>query len=53
MGTQTLRRLHASANAIPDYAGDFAIVQSNNFSTLFILSRKQHPEDSVLDVSAT
>ncbi|KAL6868832.1 hypothetical protein ACO1O0_000154 [Amphichorda felina] len=34
---------------VQDYAGDFAIVQSNNFSTLFILSREQHPEDSVLD----
>lgn len=34
----------------PDYTGDIAIVQSSNFSTLFILSRKQHLEDGVIDV---
>jgi len=33
-----------------DYTGDFSLVQSNNFSTLFILSREQHPEPKVLDV---
>ena len=34
-----------------DYTGDFAIVQSNNFTTLFVLSREREVEDSVLDVS--
>lgn len=32
-----------------DYTGDIAIVQSNNFSTLFVLSREQHLEETVLD----
>jgi hypothetical protein len=36
---------------MPDYTGDFAIVQSNNFTTLFVLSREREVEDSVLDVS--
>jgi apolipoprotein D and lipocalin family protein len=36
---------------IADYTGDFAIVQSNNFTTLFVLSREREVEDSVLDVS--
>jgi len=34
---------------VQDYTGDFAIVQSANFSTLFVLSRQQHLEESVLD----
>ncbi|KAK3368538.1 Calycin-like protein [Podospora didyma] len=34
---------------VQDYTGDFSIVQSNNFSTLFILSRDQHPKEAVLD----
>ncbi|KAL9944159.1 hypothetical protein D7B24_002197 [Verticillium nonalfalfae] len=34
---------------VQDYTGDFAIVQSSNFSTLFILSREQQVEDDVLD----
>ncbi|KAM4060743.1 lipocalin-like domain-containing protein [Hirsutella rhossiliensis] len=34
---------------VQDYTGDIAIVQSSNFSTLFILSRKQHLEDKVID----
>lgn len=34
-----------------DYTGDWAIVQSNNFTTLFVLSREQNPEEAVLDVS--
>jgi hypothetical protein len=34
-----------------DYTGDFAIVQSSNFTTLFVLSRERQVEDSVLDVS--
>jgi apolipoprotein D and lipocalin family protein len=36
---------------LADYTGDFALVQSNNFTTLFVLSREQHPEEEVLDVS--
>jgi len=36
---------------IADYTGDFAIVQSNNFTTLFVLSREREVEDSVLDAS--
>ncbi|KDN64791.1 putative lipocalin-like domain-containing protein [Colletotrichum sublineola] len=32
-----------------DYTPDFALVQSNNFTTLFVLSRQQNPEDAVLD----
>ena len=36
---------------VPDYADDIAIVQSNNFTTLFILSREQNLDDDVLDVS--
>lgn len=39
------------ANKPKDLADDIAIVQSNNFTTLFILSREQHLEDTVLDVS--
>ncbi|KAH7368810.1 Calycin-like protein [Plectosphaerella cucumerina] len=34
---------------VQDYTGDFALVQSNNFTTLFVLSREQHPEEEVLD----
>ncbi|KAI9899490.1 hypothetical protein N3K66_005951 [Trichothecium roseum] len=34
---------------VQDYTGDIAIVQSNNFSTLFVLSREQHFEDKLLD----
>jgi len=40
-----------SCGVSADYTGDFAIVQSANFSTLFVLSRQQHLEESVLDVS--
>jgi len=36
---------------VVDYTGDFAIVQSSNFTTLFVLSREREVEDSVLDVS--
>jgi hypothetical protein len=32
-----------------DYTADIAIVQSNNFSTLLVLSREQHLEETVLD----
>ncbi|KAM0689757.1 hypothetical protein Q7P36_010628 [Cladosporium allicinum] len=35
---------------VQDYTGDFAIVQSNNFTTLFVLSREREVEDDVLDV---
>lgn len=35
-----------------DYTGEVAVVQSANFSTLFILSRKQKLEDGVVDVRA-
>ncbi|KAK7221835.1 hypothetical protein V2G26_009838 [Clonostachys chloroleuca] len=34
---------------VQDYANEIALVQSNNFSTLFILSRQQQLEDSVID----
>ncbi|TLD34022.1 hypothetical protein PspLS_01102 [Pyricularia sp. CBS 133598] len=34
---------------VQDYTGDFAVVQTYNFSTLFVLSRNQHPEEAVLD----
>ncbi|KLU92939.1 hypothetical protein MAPG_11887 [Magnaporthiopsis poae ATCC 64411] len=34
---------------VQDYTGDFAIVQSSNFSTLFVLSREQRPPGAVLD----
>ncbi|KAK4244294.1 Calycin-like protein [Corynascus novoguineensis] len=30
---------------VQDYTGDFSLVLSNNFTTLFILSRKQHPDE--------
>jgi hypothetical protein len=43
--------LERIADAGVDYTGDFAIVQSNNFTTLFVLSREREVEDSVLDVS--
>jgi len=36
-----------------DYTGEFSLVQSNNFTTLFILSREQHPKPEVIDVSHT
>ncbi|KAK3988904.1 Calycin-like protein [Cladorrhinum sp. PSN332] len=35
---------------VQDYTGEFSIVQSNNFSTLFILSREQSPKPEVLDL---
>jgi hypothetical protein len=44
--------LEQAADAGTDYTGDFAIVQSNNFTTLFVLSREREVEDSVLDVSS-
>jgi apolipoprotein D and lipocalin family protein len=34
---------------VQDYTGEFSLVQSNNFSSLFILSREQHPEEETLD----
>ncbi|KAM7184957.1 Calycin-like protein [Naviculisporaceae sp. PSN 640] len=34
---------------VQDYTGDFSLVQTNNFTTLFLLSRKQHPEPAVID----
>lgn len=34
---------------VQDYTPDFALVQSNNFTTLFVLSRQQNPEEAVLD----
>ncbi|KAK2031040.1 lipocalin-like domain-containing protein [Colletotrichum zoysiae] len=36
---------------VQDYTPDFALVQSNNFTTLFVLSRQQSPEETLLDVS--
>ncbi len=32
-----------------EYTGDTAIVQTSNFTTLFVLSRKQHLKKRVLD----
>lgn len=34
---------------VQDYTGDWAIVQSQNLSTLFVLSRDQHPGDDAVD----
>ncbi|CAK9784748.1 Calycin-like protein [Cutaneotrichosporon oleaginosum] len=34
---------------VQDYTGDWAIVQSRNFNTLFLLSRNQHPGDEAID----
>ncbi|KAK1574603.1 lipocalin-like domain-containing protein [Colletotrichum navitas] len=34
---------------VQDYTPDFALVQSNSFTTLFVLSRQQNPEEAVLD----
>ncbi|TEA15304.1 putative lipocalin [Colletotrichum sidae] len=34
---------------VQDYTPDFALVQSSNFTTLFVLSRQQNPEEAVLD----
>lgn len=34
---------------VQDYTGDWAVVQSMNFSTLFLLSRNQHPGDEAVD----
>ncbi|KAK0611820.1 Calycin-like protein [Immersiella caudata] len=34
---------------VQDYTGDFSLVQSNNFSTLFILSREQNPKPEAID----
>lgn len=39
--------------AATDYTGEIAIVQASNFSTLFVLSREQHLDETVLDVSRT
>jgi apolipoprotein D and lipocalin family protein len=38
---------------VQDYTGDWAVVQSRNFSTLFLLSREQHPGDEAIDVSSS
>ncbi|KAJ1324218.1 apolipoprotein D and lipocalin family protein [Microdochium nivale] len=35
--------------AATDYTGEIAIVQASNFSTLFVLSREQHLDETVLD----
>ncbi|EJT75733.1 hypothetical protein GGTG_05664 [Gaeumannomyces tritici R3-111a-1] len=40
---------HGPNYIVQDYTGDVAIVQSNNFSTLFVLSREQRPPAAVLD----
>lgn len=40
------------ANMWTDYTGEFSLVQSNNFTTMFLLSRNQHPDEKVIDVSA-
>ncbi|KAK4208658.1 apolipo protein D [Rhypophila decipiens] len=34
---------------VQDYTGDFSLVQNNNLTTLFLLSREQHPKPEVLD----
>ncbi|KAK1974697.1 lipocalin-like domain-containing protein [Colletotrichum cereale] len=34
---------------VQDYTPDFALVQSNNFTTLFVLSRQKNPKEAVLD----
>ncbi|KAF6795814.1 lipocalin-like domain-containing protein [Colletotrichum sojae] len=34
---------------VQDYTPDFALVQSNNFTTLFVLSRQQNPAEEALD----
>lgn len=34
---------------VQDYTGDWAVVQSQNFSTLFLLSREQHPGEEKVD----
>lgn len=36
-----------------DYEDDWAIVQTSNFSTLFLLSREQNPPEADIDVSLT
>ncbi|KAK5651923.1 hypothetical protein OQA88_11582 [Cercophora sp. LCS_1] len=38
---------------VQDYTGEFSLVQSNNFTALFILSRNQHPDEKVLDCKRT
>ncbi|EGX91544.1 Calycin-like protein [Cordyceps militaris CM01] len=37
---------------VQEYTGDLAIVQSANFSNLFILSRAQHVDEDCLDASS-
>ncbi|KXX76072.1 Apolipoprotein D [Madurella mycetomatis] len=34
---------------VQDYTGEFSLVQTNNFTTLFILSREQHPNEDLID----
>ncbi|KAK0649059.1 Calycin-like protein, partial [Cercophora newfieldiana] len=34
---------------VQDYTGEFSLVQSNNFTTVFILSREQKPKPEVVD----
>jgi hypothetical protein len=38
-------------NPSPDYAVDWAIVQTQNWSTLYILSRERQPVPATIDVS--
>ena len=43
--------LHANYGLIQDYNDDWAIVQTANFTTLFLLSRQQVVSDADIDVS--
>ena len=50
-GEHLTPQIMACVDMSVDLADDIAIVQSNNFTTLFVLSREQHLEESKLDVS--
>ena len=41
---------HLSANTVLDYAVDWAVVQTQSWNTLYILSRVRQPPASSIDV---
>lgn len=47
----SLHRLRSKTDGQSDYEDDWAIVQTSNFSTLFLLSREQNPPEADIDVS--
>jgi hypothetical protein len=45
------RQCYSSADTVVDYAVEWAIVQTQEWNTLYILSRERQPAAATLDVS--